>query len=145
MQRLDTRSESSLTLDGKPLSFADLARIGARAVSLEADPAAMLRVDAARRVVDDRIARGEPVYGANTGRWCDERRRGARGLLAAQAMDIHGDRPLSAEVEVIESDLGSDLTMAELISHAPFPHRMSFSRSVRSRSMPEYDFSGGAV
>ena len=64
------------------------------------------------------------------------------GLLSAQAMDILGDkptgvprlvydlvrkhaafyrldRPLSSEVEAIESDLGSDATMAELISLAP--------------------------
>ena len=66
------------------------------------------------------------------------------GLLAAQAMDIHGDRPsgvpqmiyekvrkhaafykvdrpLSAEVEIIENDLGSEQSVAELISHAPIP------------------------
>jgi histidine ammonia-lyase len=66
------------------------------------------------------------------------------GLLAAQAMDIHGDRPsgvpqliyekvrthaafyvvdrpLSTEVETIENDLGSEQTLAELISHAPLP------------------------
>jgi histidine ammonia-lyase len=66
------------------------------------------------------------------------------GLLASQAMDIHGDRPggvpamiyervrrhaafydvdrpLSAEVEIIETDLASDTTMAELISLAPLP------------------------
>src|SRR5690606_39175370 len=66
------------------------------------------------------------------------------GLLAAQAMDIHGDkptgvpamihetvrkyaafydidRPLSAEVEAIEHDLGSDSTLGELISLAPIP------------------------
>ena len=71
------------------------------------------------------------------------------GLLAAQAMDIHGDRPsgvpamiyekvrkhaafyqvdrpLSAEVEIIESDLGSDQSMAELISHAPIPQLDEF-------------------
>ena len=66
------------------------------------------------------------------------------GLLAAQAMDILGDRPrgvpqmiygrvrryaayydvdrpLSAEVEAIENDLASDTTLGELISHAPLP------------------------
>ncbi len=31
------------------------------------------------------------------------------------------DRPLSAEVEIIENDLASDQTMAELISQAPIP------------------------
>lgn len=56
-----------LTLDGKPMSFATLARVGARTVSLAADAAAMARVDASRRVVEDKIARGEAVYGANTG------------------------------------------------------------------------------
>jgi histidine ammonia-lyase len=66
------------------------------------------------------------------------------GLLAAQAMDILGDtpggvpklvydrvrlhaafykkdRPLSAEVEVIENDLQSDETLGELISHGAIP------------------------
>jgi histidine ammonia-lyase len=66
------------------------------------------------------------------------------GLLAAQAMDILGDRPsgvpamiyekvrlhaayykvdrpLSAEVEIIESDLGSEQSLVELISQAPIP------------------------
>jgi len=57
----------TLTLDGKPMSFASLTRVGARAVSLEADAAAMARVDIARKVVEDKIARGEAVYGANTG------------------------------------------------------------------------------
>ncbi len=66
------------------------------------------------------------------------------GLLSAQAMDILGDRPsgvsamiydvvrrhaafyktdrpLSAEVEAIETELEAEETMAELISHAPLP------------------------
>lgn len=58
---------SPLSLNGQPLSFANLARIGQRAATLEADEVAMERVDAARHVVDDKIARGEPVYGATTG------------------------------------------------------------------------------
>lgn len=58
---------SPLVLNGQPLSFANLARIGQRAATLKADEAAMARVDAARKVVDERIARGEPVYGATTG------------------------------------------------------------------------------
>ncbi|MBN9309019.1 aromatic amino acid ammonia-lyase [Devosia sp.] len=66
MQHADVRSDT-LTLRGKPLTFADLARIGLRAVSLSADPAAMQRVDIARKAVEDKIARGEPVYGATTG------------------------------------------------------------------------------
>ncbi len=31
------------------------------------------------------------------------------------------DRPLSAEVEIIENDLASDVTLGELISQAPLP------------------------
>ena len=71
------------------------------------------------------------------------------GLLSAQAMDILGDRPrgvpqlvyncvrrhaafysvdrpLSAEVETIEADLGSEQMMAELISLAPIPELDDF-------------------
>ena len=66
MHHLQTQS-GTLSLDGKPMSFASLARVGARAVSLAADDAAMARVDVARKVVEDKIARGEAVYGANTG------------------------------------------------------------------------------
>ncbi|MGV3489749.1 MAG: aromatic amino acid lyase [Devosia sp.] len=56
-----------LELSGQPLTFADLARIGQRATELSAEPAAMARVDAARAVLEAKIARGEPVYGATTG------------------------------------------------------------------------------
>lgn len=56
-----------LELNGKPLSFGDLARIGQRAAVLSPDPRAIERVNAARKVVEERIARGEPVYGATTG------------------------------------------------------------------------------
>jgi histidine ammonia-lyase len=66
MQQFHTPT-GTLSLDGKPMSFASLARVGARAVSLAADDAAMARVDVARKVVEDKIARGEAVYGANTG------------------------------------------------------------------------------
>ena len=62
------RSASTpIILDGSPLTFGNLARIGARAATLVPDDEAMRRVDAARKVVDDKIARGEPVYGATTG------------------------------------------------------------------------------
>ncbi len=62
------RSASTpLVLDGYPLTFGNLARIGARAATLVPDDEAMRRVDAARKVVDDKIARGEPVYGTTTG------------------------------------------------------------------------------
>ena len=65
-------------------------------------------------------------------------------LLSSQAMDLLGDkpsgipkmiydrtrkhaefyridRPLSAEVEAIENDLGSETSLGELISQAPIP------------------------
>lgn len=66
MQQFHSPTDT-LSLNGKPMSFASLARIGARVVSLTADPGAMERVDASRKVVEDKIARGEAVYGANTG------------------------------------------------------------------------------
>jgi histidine ammonia-lyase len=66
MQQVHPQTDT-LSLSGKPLSFANLTRIGARGVAIEADPLAMLRVDVARKVLDDKIARGEPVYGATTG------------------------------------------------------------------------------
>jgi histidine ammonia-lyase len=56
-----------VTLDGTPLSLGTLARIGARRVALSVDLQAMGRVDAARSVVEERIARGVPVYGSTTG------------------------------------------------------------------------------
>jgi len=57
----------TITLSGKPLSFAALARIGAHMVTLVPDQAAMRRVERARNVIEDRIAAGYPVYGATTG------------------------------------------------------------------------------
>ncbi|GLQ54998.1 aromatic amino acid lyase [Devosia nitrariae] len=57
----------TVRLEGKPLSFADLTRIGARKVAIVADPAALSRVEAAREVVEETIAAGQPVYGATTG------------------------------------------------------------------------------
>jgi histidine ammonia-lyase len=57
----------SLTLSGKPLSFAALARIGAHQVTLVPDEAALRRVERARAVVERRITAGLPVYGSTTG------------------------------------------------------------------------------
>ncbi len=62
-----TASPAAITLDGKPLSFAKLARIGARNVTLSADAGALRRVESARRVIEARIAAGLPVYGSTTG------------------------------------------------------------------------------
>lgn len=56
-----------ITLSGKPLSFADIARIGARKTRLVADPDALQRVAEARAVVETAIANHQPVYGSTTG------------------------------------------------------------------------------
>ena len=59
--------QSSLALDGKPLSFKTLTQIGQRSIALSADVEALVKVGMARIVVEDRIAHGEPVYGSTTG------------------------------------------------------------------------------
>lgn len=59
--------DTPITLNGKPLSFADIARIGAHSARLRADPGALQRVAEARMVIEDAIAAGQPVYGATTG------------------------------------------------------------------------------
>ncbi|GHA29696.1 histidine ammonia-lyase [Devosia pacifica] len=56
-----------LVLEGKPLSFADMARIGTQRVLVEPDIAALDRVAQARDVIEDAIVSGRPVYGATTG------------------------------------------------------------------------------
>lgn len=58
---------TTLELEGKPLSFAQLAAIAAGSVRLTAGATAMQRVYAARQVLEDHIAAGHPVYGATTG------------------------------------------------------------------------------
>src|SRR5690349_14016136 len=62
-----TLTGPAIRLNGKPMSFADLARIGARRARLEADEGALARVAEARIVVEDAIAAGQPVYGSTTG------------------------------------------------------------------------------
>jgi histidine ammonia-lyase len=56
-----------IVFNGKPLTFESLARIGARLAPMAADPAALERVRKSRKVVEDRIAQGLPVYGSTTG------------------------------------------------------------------------------
>ncbi|KQV84190.1 aromatic amino acid lyase [Rhizobium sp. Root1220] len=56
-----------IELSGQPLSFAEMARIGAGKVALSASATGMARVEIARAVVEDAIAAGTPVYGATTG------------------------------------------------------------------------------
>jgi len=56
-----------ITLSGQPLSFSDMARIGARRAGVAADAAALRRVAAARVVVEEAMASHQPVYGSTTG------------------------------------------------------------------------------
>jgi len=56
-----------IVLSGKPLSFADIARIGACRAPLVPDADALRRVAEAREVIEDAIANHQPVYGATTG------------------------------------------------------------------------------
>ncbi|HEY0032110.1 MAG TPA: aromatic amino acid lyase [Devosia sp.] len=56
-----------IILNGKPLSFADIAMIGARKTHLLADRAAMERVRKAREIIEEAIANRQPVYGSTTG------------------------------------------------------------------------------
>ncbi|WEK02840.1 MAG: aromatic amino acid lyase [Candidatus Devosia phytovorans] len=66
-ERPSALHSTPITLNGKPLSFSDIARIGARKVRLVADADAMERVANAREVVETAIANGQPVYGSTTG------------------------------------------------------------------------------
>jgi histidine ammonia-lyase len=60
-------SSEPIILNGKPLSFSDIARISERRAPLLADRAAMERVARAREVIEEAIANHQPVYGATTG------------------------------------------------------------------------------
>ena len=62
-----TVRDASITLSGQPLSFSDIARIGARLVGVGADTAALRRVAEARVVVETAMANHQPVYGSTTG------------------------------------------------------------------------------
>ncbi len=56
-----------IELSGQPLSFAEMARIGAGKVGLSASASGMTRVGLARAIVEDAISIGTPVYGSTTG------------------------------------------------------------------------------
>ncbi len=60
-------STDAIELSGQPIGFARLAEIGAGRTRVLASAEGMARVEAARRVLDEALARGEPVYGATTG------------------------------------------------------------------------------
>lgn len=66
-ERSASLHDTPIVLSGRPLSFADIARIGQRKTRLEADAAAMRRVAQAREVIETAIANRQPVYGSTTG------------------------------------------------------------------------------
>lgn len=99
-----------IALNGKPLRFVDIARIGARQGSLIADAAALTRVASARRSA---LCWRAPAKLHLTGNACRPatpwRQHAAYYTL---------DRPLSAELEAVGIALGSDAFMNELIGHS---------------------------
>jgi len=60
-------SASPIVLDGSPLGFDSLARIGAGHLPITVDPAGMERCSAGRQALESVIASGRAVYGATTG------------------------------------------------------------------------------
>ncbi|MCB9913865.1 MAG: histidine ammonia-lyase [Planctomycetes bacterium] len=67
-RRRPARLVKRLTLDGRSLSLSDLAPLAwGEPLELAVAPAAMKRVHAARRVVEDHVAAGDVVYGLTTG------------------------------------------------------------------------------
>jgi histidine ammonia-lyase len=107
---------SIIRLEGKPLSFADLTRIGARRVAVSADPAAIARVESAREVVEETIAAGQPVYGTTTGvgamkdvAWSDEDLETfSLGLVRAHHFGTGSPFP----IEVVRGALAIRINMA---------------------------------
>jgi histidine ammonia-lyase len=56
-----------VTFSGNPLTFSTLARVGARAIRIAADPLSLEKVRRSRAVVESRIESGIPIYGSTTG------------------------------------------------------------------------------
>ncbi|HKC72780.1 MAG TPA: aromatic amino acid lyase, partial [Chloroflexota bacterium] len=56
-----------MVLDGEALEVADVVEVARRSAPVALGPEARRRLEAARAVVEDVIARGEVVYGVNTG------------------------------------------------------------------------------
>src|SRR5688572_26433214 len=60
-------SSDPVILDGSPIDFVILTRIARKTTHVAADGEALDRVRAARAVLMEAIASGQPVYGATTG------------------------------------------------------------------------------
>src|SRR5213595_3226870 len=56
-----------ITLDGHSLSIADVVAVARRATPVAIAPHALVSVDASRRGVETAVARGDTIYGVNTG------------------------------------------------------------------------------
>jgi len=62
-----TGPHPTIELTGQPLGFAELMEIGAGRILPVASPAGMARVEMARGILEEAIAKGVPVYGSTTG------------------------------------------------------------------------------
>ncbi|NOT07835.1 MAG: aromatic amino acid lyase, partial [Gemmatimonadales bacterium] len=61
-------TQAPLLLDGRSLTIADVVRVaGEPEPAVHADPAALARVAESRAIVETLVARGETMYGINTG------------------------------------------------------------------------------
>src|SRR5258706_12959765 len=56
-----------VTLDGHSLSIDDVVAVARRHVSVTIDPAALIAVKQSRQAVESAVARGQTIYGVNTG------------------------------------------------------------------------------
>ena len=56
-----------VTLDGHSLSIDDVVAVARRHVSVAIDPAALIAVKQSRQAVESAVARGQTIYGVNTG------------------------------------------------------------------------------
>src|SRR5437868_1242381 len=59
--------QAPVTLDGHSLSIADVVAVARRAAPVAIAPHALASVDASRRAVETAVARGDTIYGVNTG------------------------------------------------------------------------------
>src|SRR5712691_111227 len=57
----------TVVLDGHSLSIEDVVAVARRSVPVKVAPAAVKRMEASRRVVEDAVARGDTMYGVTTG------------------------------------------------------------------------------
>lgn len=102
-------SVTPLVLDGSPLTLADAERVATEpGLQVTVPETTMDRVRAARAVIEDLVARGEPVYGVNTGFGklqntavgAADRRRLQRNLVLSHAVGV-GDAFPAAETRLM--------------------------------------------